>query len=204
MRYGIIALAILTAVLAAGCSNNRENAAGGVSDNAGNTSEPMNAVTNILHGDLGGDITIIDIEKAIAIAIEHAGAENADITKREYDYNRGNPEYEVEFISDGVKYEYEIDAVNGNVLDFSSETFSPAADTAVSENGIITREAAESIAIKNAGLTVDQVTFMRSEKDVENGITIYEVKFKYGGYEYGYEINAASGEIIKADIDVDN
>ena len=37
---------------------------------------------------------------------------------------------------------------------------------------------------------------MKAERDRDNGVTVYEVEFKAGGYEYEYEINASTGEIL--------
>lgn len=58
---------------------------------------------------------------------------------------------------------------------------------------------AEAIALDHAKLSKSQVKFFECKLDRENGITVYEVEFDYGGYEYEYEINAASGKIISVE-----
>jgi uncharacterized membrane protein YkoI len=42
--------------------------------------------------------------------------------KAEMDYDDGRLEYEVEFKSGGMEYEYTIDGVTGNILSFERET----------------------------------------------------------------------------------
>ena len=39
--------------------------------------------------------------------------------------------------------------------------------------------------------------------DRDDGVTVYEVSFKSGNLEYDYEINAATGAILKAESDRD-
>ena len=39
---------------------------------------------------------------------------------------------------------------------------------------------------------------------MRNGIPAYEVELKSGGYEYDYEIHAVTGEVLKAERDVDD
>ena len=48
----------------------------------------------------------------------------------------------------------------------------------------------------HAGLAAGDVYGLKTERDRDNGVTVYEVEFKAGGYEYDYEINASTGEIL--------
>lgn len=65
----------------------------------------------------------ISAERAKEIALDHAGisAANATIRKAEFDWDDGRAEYEVEFFSGNMKYEYTIDAVSGTVLSFEKD-----------------------------------------------------------------------------------
>ena len=65
----------------------------------------------------------------------------------------------------------------------------------------ITREQAEAIALEHAGFTADQVTRLRTEYEVDDGVPRYEVQFRQGRWEYDYEINADTGAIISYDRD---
>ena len=71
--------------------------------------------------------------------------------------------------------------------------------TAPSNDEVITKAKAESVALSHAGLQKTQVKFFECKLDIENGVKVYEVEFDYGGYEYDYEIDAVSGAVIKAE-----
>lgn len=68
----------------------------------------------------------------------------------------------------------------------------------------VTLEQAKEIALKHANLINDQVSFIRAETDLDNGIEKYDIEFYHENIEYDYEINVANGEIIEYDHDVEN
>ena len=45
---------------------------------------------------------------------------------------------------------------------------------------------------------------INTELDVENGIIVYEVEFKSGNIEYDYEIDAATGAILRHETELDD
>ena len=63
--------------------------------------------------------TAMSVDEAKAIALKHAGvsASSATFQKAELDRDDGRLEYELEFRSGGVEYEYKLDAVNGTILE---------------------------------------------------------------------------------------
>lgn len=63
-------------------------------------------------------------------------------------------------------------------------------------NATISAEEARDIALKDAGVTKDNIHELESELDRELGILVYDIEFKSGDKEYSYEINAESGAII--------
>ena len=65
----------------------------------------------------------IGVEKARKIALEHAGLKADEVTYMKVDLDKHEriPEYEIEFFYGDMEYEYDIDAVTGKVLEFSSE-----------------------------------------------------------------------------------
>ena len=68
----------------------------------------------------------------------------------------------------------------------------------------ISEEEAKTIALEHAGLTADQVTFMKSELDLENGNQVYDIEFyTEDRKEYDYEIHSQTGEIVDMDYDMD-
>ena len=84
----------------------------------------------------------------------------------------------------------------------NSSNVNISADREVSNK--ITIEQAKEIALKHAGLTKDQVSFLEIENDIDDGAKKYNIEFYCNGKEYDYEINKANGQIIKYDYDLEN
>ncbi|MBE6072332.1 MAG: peptidase [Clostridium butyricum] len=76
-------------------------------------------------------------------------------------------------------------------------------DTANNPSSISVEKAKE-IALNHAGLSANQVSFVKSELDNDDGIQKYEIEFHNNNTEYDYEINAANGEILSYDHDIEN
>ena len=70
--------------------------------------------------------------------------------------------------------------------------------------GDIGEEVARATAVEHAGLTEGDVTFIMVQKDRDDGRTVYDVEFYYNNTEYDYEIDAATGEIVSYDRDIEN
>ena len=66
----------------------------------------------------------------------------------------------------------------------------------------ITREQAEEIALKDAGIS--SVDFIRIERDRDDGRDRFDVEFFADGNEYDYEIDAETGAIISLDRDAEH
>ena len=64
-------------------------------------------------------------------------------------------------------------------------------------------ERAKEIALKDAGLSASQVSFVRAGLDWDNGRMEYEVEFWKDNVEYDYEIDASTGEIRSWDHDIE-
>ena len=73
-----------------------------------------------------------------------------------------------------------------------------------SNNIKITMEQAQEIALKHAKLTSDQVSFIKTDTELENGIEVYNIEFSYENKEYDYKINSANGEIVEYDSDIED
>ncbi len=71
-------------------------------------------------------------------------------------------------------------------------------------NERITVEEAKEIALDDANLTSDKVSFIRTQFDSDNGAEKYDIEFNYGNREYDYEINAINGSIIVYDEDIED
>ena len=67
--------------------------------------------------------TVISTDRAKEIALTHAGlaADTVTFIGIELDEEDGASVYELDFVAGGMEYEYEIDAISGNILQFQSE-----------------------------------------------------------------------------------
>ncbi len=153
-------------------------------------------------------------EQAETIALESLGLTRDQVRfdRSELDYERGVQVWEVEFRYETTEYDFEIDATTGEILKQKTEQKKPEtpavpeppAEPPKEETGELTEEEAVAIALAHAGLTEEQVTRLRVEKDIDRGITLYEIDFDYGGYEYEYEIRVSDGKILKQELDWDD
>lgn len=143
----------------------------------------------------------ITAEEAKAAALKHAGLNASEVTftKAELDYDNGTAEYEIEFYSAADEYEYDINAETGMVIKYSKEALELPAMK--SSQNTITLEEAKAAALKYAELAASDVTFTKAELDHDDGITEYEIEFRYGRKDYEFKIDAYSGEILEAEID---
>ena len=149
----------------------------------------------------------IGTDAAKAIALEAAGIGEADatFTTAELETRNNTPYYEVDFTAGGQEYDYDIDALTGTVIAGNQQ----AAGSTGSHDGstgdtAITADKAKEIALNHAGLTADQVTFVRSNLDQDDVRTCYDVEFYTADYtEYDYEIDANTGDVLSYDYDAE-
>lgn len=66
---------------------------------------------------------------------------------------------------------------------------------------VISAKEAQTIALDHAGYTDEQVTWLRTEYEIDDGRPQYEVHFHQGAWEYEYEIDAQTGAILSYDRD---
>ncbi len=140
----------------------------------------------------------IGAKKAKEIAFGHAGVSASTAKKVEAELEKGrNPHYDISFISGNTEYDYEIDAVNGKILDYEKEYTHDGNQSASSapSRQLIGEGRAREIALKHAGLSQSAVRELECELDRDDGTAVYEVSFKNGGFEYQYDIDAHSGSI---------
>ena len=118
--------------------------------------------------------------------------------------------YEVEIKSQtGEEFEYKIDAYTGAILESKREAADGTEVPVVqpskpAASGDIGYAKAKSVALNHAGVSESKAYDMDIELDDEDGTLVYEVEFKSGGMEYSYEINAATGAILKHEAELDD
>lgn len=146
--------------------------------------------------------TSIGAENAANFAFADAGVDPAaaEAVHTEFDFERGQFVYEVDFIAEGTKYEYLIKASDGSVVKKEMEIFRADGSnfTAAAQ---ITADDAKDIALKDAGLSASDVTFTKEKLDLDDGVSVYDIEFYTSSYEYEYEINAAAGSIRSRDVE---
>lgn len=153
----------------------------------------------------------ITADEAKRIALAHAKLAEKDVTfvKVELELEDNNRyEYDVDFYSGNVEYDYEINAVSGIILsaDRDIENYviptQPSTASANTQTSEISVEKAKQIALSHAG--VGSARFKKAKLDYENGIKVYEIEFKVGNLEYEYDINVSNGAVISSSVEVDD
>ena len=86
-----------------------------------------------------------------------------------------------------------------NLLASSRDTQLPSVQSTgtASDKAYIGADAAAQAAMQAAGVT--EVQQIKTELDAEDGRMVYEVEFIAGDSEYEYDIDAATGEVVKAE-----
>ena len=175
----------------------------------------------------------IGMDAARSAAEEYAGTTAVDSVTAEVDpeLDESPAHYEVELQTAWGEFKYLVDAYTGKVLSgqkdllaavsASNETTKPSGQKPAPASNETTKPSdqkpatsgtvqdigyakAKSIALNHAGLRENQAYDMDIELDDEDGKLIYEVEFKSGNMEYDYEIDAASGAILKHETELDD
>lgn len=144
-------------------------------------------------------------ESARQAALTHAGLTPQDIllTETKLDYEHGKMVYEIEFYAGGYEYEYDIDALTGDVLEMKREAedehrSSSSVSPAPSGSGTyISEAAAKAAALTHAGVAEGDIQGYRCKLDRDDRDAHYEIEFYSGSTEYDYDISAFTGEVIK-------
>ena len=65
----------------------------------------------------------------------------------------------------------------------------------------LTKEQALEIALNHLGFSADQITRLRTEYEIDDGIPQFDIEFHQGDWEYEFEIHAENGKILSYDKD---
>ncbi len=172
----------------------------------------------------------IGTAEAKNVALENAGltASQVKFTDVELDDKNGTQYYQVEFTADGKEYEYDIDALTGAIIESKLPVGAQAQQNTASNNNTVgnttpdtntsnntssgtgtasaalTADQAKDKALAHAGLKANQVIFVKSKLDWDDGRQVYDVEFYTSDYkEYDYEIDASTGEVVSYDFDAE-
>ena len=156
----------------------------------------------------------IGMDAARTAAEQYAGttALNSVTAEVDSELDESPAHYEVELHTAWGEFEYLVDAYTGNVLSGQKDllttasvgnaTAKPSAPSEAAQD--IGHAKAKSIALNHAGVSENQAYDMEIELDDEDGTIVYEVEFQSGNVEYSYEINAATGAILKHETEIDD
>ena len=153
----------------------------------------------------------ITMDEAKRIATSNAGLDANSVTyiKTIQDYDNGFMKWEIDFVANGTKYEYDISASNGTILKAEREgvAYGGVVPPAGGQQNIggqqnmggqgIDVEQAKSIAVQHAGFAMSNVTFVKQSYDFDDGIAKWEIEFVNGTNKYEYEIAASNGSVYK-------
>ncbi len=142
---------------------------------------------------------LIGLEKAKELVLAQLGIADADFIKKEYDLDDGV--YELEFIANGMEYEYEVDARTGKILEADAER-NDDWHVDIPANPVkpaISLEEAKAAAFKHLGIKESDIS--RPEYELDDGK--YELSFHVGKTEYDVDVDATTGKILKVEKEVD-
>ena len=189
-----------------------------------NSSLRFDALAKLSVGELkdlaeaGAPAMPIGMDAACGAAEEYAGTTALDSVTAEVDseLDESPAHYEVELHTQWGEFEYLVDAYTGKVLSGQKDLLAtvsaqnetarpsgqkPAPSGAAQDIGYAK---AKSIALNHAGVSESKAYDMDIDLDEEDGKLVYEVEFKSSGMEYDYEIDAATGTILKQEAERDD
>ena len=175
-------------------SNVQNSSESSTENNNVNTSQDNN--TNNAQNNIVNNTGNISLDKAKEIALSHAGlsADQVTFVKVNMDFDDGIQKYDIKFYCNGQEYDYEINSSNGQIIQFDYDmeyNYIPNNNTTNYQSNVnttanISVERAKEIALSHAGLSADQVTFVKVNMDFDDGIQKYEIEFYYNYREYSY------------------
>ena len=132
------------------------------------------------------------LTEAKKIAVDDAGCtEKVTFTEEELvDGGIKTPYYRLVFADNKTQWTYRINAVSGDILEKKEEN--------IGEADLISLEKAKSIVLNDAGLieNAEKIVFTKEELIRNQGKPYYLLEFYTGKYQYHYEIDAKTGDII--------
>ena len=136
----------------------------------------------------------INEEKAKEIALADAGIETPDYIHVKADRDDGRLVFDVEFVKDGVEYDYEIAQSDGKIVskDFDAEYYNYQNSAGGKSVSLDEAKAMALARVSGAG-NGD----IRIHEDYDDGRKVFEGEIRYNGMEYEFEIDANTGNFIE-------
>ena len=177
-----VMIAFSVALVVAGCGNDKS---GNVSAEIQNQTEKQDPLRNT---------SIISEEEARSIALTDAQVEAEAVTniRIKFTVDDGRQVYDVEFYVTNQEYDYEIDAVTGEITEKDMEIENDFGSQATSDASVSIEEAKKIALDKVPGATEKDIHI---GLDYEDGKSLYEGTIFYEQIEYEFEIDAQDGKI---------
>ena len=148
----------------------------------------------------------IGTEAAKVAALNHAGLKSDEVNfvHAHLESDDGIWQYDIEFHKDTTEYDYDIDALTGEVLSFDHDAeYYHHAQAANAGSEQITEEQAKQLALQHAGVTEKDARRLQIEFDYDDGRGEYEVEWYVGRTEYSCDVDAVTGAILSYDKELD-
>lgn len=148
----------------------------------------------------------IGTEAAKVAALNHAGLKSDEVNfvHAHLESDDGIWQYDIEFHKDTTEYDYDIDALTGEVLSFDHDAeYYHHAQAANAGSEQITEEQAKQLALQHAGVAEKDAQRLQIEFDYDDGRGEYEVEWYVGRTEYSCDVDAVTGAILSYDKELD-
>ncbi|MER2064409.1 MAG: PepSY domain-containing protein, partial [Alkalibacterium sp.] len=142
------------------------------------------------------EAVIISLDEAKTIALNHAGVKEEAVIFDEAELDESDRLYELEFEVDETEFEYDIEALTGEILKAERDE-DDERDTDSSADASLTIEEALTVALEHAGVDRESVTMEDSEWDDDD--QIIELEFFTKNTAFDYDIHAMTGDILEAE-----
>ena len=158
----------------------------------------------------------INSDEAVSYAFDDAKvkAEKVTLTDRSLQYESGNPVYYISFSTeksnDGIRYEYVIDGLSGNIIQqdksvvSTSSVFDKKDGAHVSGNDIndlIGVEKAKQCILDDAGFDEKDVSFKSIRLITEDEMMSYIAEFTSEEIHYEFILDATNGKILSREVE---
>lgn len=149
-----------------------------------------------------GGSEIITEKEAKESVLKHAGVSEKDAVALDIEEERedGKIKYEVTFYAKEYEYNYEVDGRTGEILKSEKTSEEQISDATENKNNVkdyISEDEAKAAVLKHADISEKDVRFTKVEIDDDGGY--YEIDFVANESKYEYEVDVASGRIIKSE-----
>ncbi len=140
-------------------------------------------------------------EEALQMALDHLKITREDISRLEIEFEDGI--FELEFRIGNTKYDFEISATTGRIVDMDQETKQerPPEPSKPADSPKSPMNHVDALALVLQHLGITEAEILRKEIEFDDGK--FELEIKVGNTEYEFEVNAATGKVVETDREID-